>query len=112
MSFKDGEIQVVSVLGTMILTSALFLPVVYLTEKVTAEKTKWDDMESIEASIAYKKTPQKQPQKKTVQPEVKKDEGVSKDENKKPIEGCKLDKDCKADEKCKDSRCVSKEDKK
>src|SRR6476646_298253 len=44
MSFKDGEIQAVSVLGTMILTSALFLPVVYLTEKVTTEHTKWDDM--------------------------------------------------------------------
>jgi hypothetical protein len=112
MSFKDGEIQVVSVLGTMILTSALCLPVAYLTEKATAEKTKWDDMESIEASIAYKKTPQKQPQKKTVQPDVVKDEGVSRDENKKPIEGCKLDKDCKADEKCKNAKCVPKDDKK
>src|SRR5450432_3325103 len=106
MSFKDGEMQTVSVLGTLILTCALFLPVMYLTEKVTGEHTKWDDMESIEASIAYKKTPQKQPQKKTVQPDVKKDDGVSHDDKKKPIDACKLDKDCKDDEKCKDAKCV------
>jgi outer membrane biosynthesis protein TonB len=111
MSFKDGEIQTISVLGTAILTAALFLPVLYLTEKAEASKTKWDDMESIEASIAYKKTPQKQPQKKTREVEEKKDEGVSRDEKKKPIEGCKADKDCKADEKCKDARCVPKETK-
>lgn len=111
MSFKDGEIQTISLLGTGILTAALFLPVLYLTEKAEAGKTKWDDMESIEASIAYKKTPQKQPQKKTQQPEVKKpDEGVSRDEKKKPIEGCKADSECKADEKCKDHHCVPKQD--
>lgn len=98
-------------LGTLVLTSALFLPVLYLTEKADAAHTKWDDMESIEASIAYKKTPVKQPQKKTQQVEEKKDPGVSHDENKKPIEGCKADKECKADEKCKDGKCVPKETK-
>ena len=111
MSFNDGEMKVVSGLGTVVATAALFLPVLYLTEKAEADHTKWDDMESIEASIAYKKTPQKQPQKKTTQPEVKKDEGVSHDDKKKPIEGCKADKDCKADEKCKDTHCVPKETK-
>ena len=111
MSFKDGEMRAISVLGTFVVTSALFLPVIYLTEAAEASHTKWDDMESIEASIAYKKTPQKQPQKKTQQVEEKKDPGVSRDEQKKPIEGCKVDKDCKADEKCKDTRCVPKEDK-
>src|SRR3982751_4084208 len=112
MSFKDGEMQAISGLGTFVVSSALFLPVLFLTEKAEAQHTKWDEMESIEASIAYKKTPQKQPQKKTQQVEEKKDPGVSKDENKKPIEGCKVDKDCNADEKCKDTRCVPKEDKK
>jgi TonB C terminal len=112
MSFRDGEIQVVSVLGTAILTAGLFLPVMYLTKKAVVEHTRWDDMESIEASIAYKKTPQKQPQKKTQQPEVKKDEGVSRDDKKKPAPGCKVDKDCKPDEKCKAARCVPKSDKK
>jgi hypothetical protein len=111
MSFKDGEMQVVSVLGTAVVTAALFLPVLYLTEKAEAHHEKWDDMESIEASIAYKKTPQKQPQKKTSQPEVKKDEGVSHDETKKPIEGCKTDSECKTDEKCKEGHCIPKDKK-
>jgi hypothetical protein len=111
MSFKDGEIQAVSILGTAILTSALALPVVYLTEKAAPAKVKFDNMESIEASIAYKKTPQKQPQKQTSQPVVKKDEGVSHDENKKPIDQCKADADCKPDEACKNGKCVAKQDK-
>ena len=67
-------------------------------------------MESIEASVAYKKSPQKQPQKPTSQPEVKKPEGVSHDE-KKPVTGCKLDADCHAGEKCKDGKCIDKTDK-
>ena len=111
MSFKDGEIQAVSILGTAILTSALALPVVYLTEKAAPAVVKFDNMESIEASIAYKKTPQKQPQKQTSQPIVKKDEGVSHDENKKPIDQCKADADCKPDEKCKSGRCIPRQDK-
>jgi outer membrane biosynthesis protein TonB len=110
MSFKESEMQTISVLGTVIVTLALFLPVLYLTEKADDVKSKFDDMESIEASIAFKKVPQKQPQKKTSQPEVKKDDTVSHDENKKPIEGCKLDSDCKPDEKCKDTRCVAKKE--
>jgi outer membrane biosynthesis protein TonB len=44
-------------------------------------------MEAIEASIAYKKTPQKQPQKQVKAPDpVEKQEGVSHDEKKKPDE--------------------------
>jgi hypothetical protein len=108
MSFKDGEIHTISVLGTLVVTVSLFLPVLYLTEKASANKSKFEDMESIAASIAYKKTPQKQPQKKTSQPEPPKDNTVSHDENKKPVDGCKVDTDCKADEKCKDSHCVAK----
>src|SRR3954466_209097 len=111
MSFKDGEIQTISVLGAVVITASLFAPVLFWTEAAGASRSKLDDMESIEASIAFKKEPQKQPQKKTSQPEIKKDEGVSKDENKKPIEGCKLDADCKTDEKCKEGHCVAKKEK-
>jgi len=111
MSFKDGEIQAVSVLGTAILTSALALPVLYLTKQAPPVKVKFDNMESIEASIAYKKTPQKQPQKKTSQPDVKKpDEGVSHNE-KKVVDACKADSDCKSDETCKSGTCVEKVEK-
>jgi hypothetical protein len=111
MSFKDGEMQTISALGAVIISVGLFAPVLFLTEKADASRARLEDMESIEASIAFKKEPQKQPQKKTSQPEVKKDEGVSKDENKKPIEGCKLDADCKTDEKCKEGHCVAKKEK-
>jgi hypothetical protein len=111
MSFKDGEIQAVSILGTAILTSLLTIPVLYLTEKAAPAHEKFDNMESIEASIAYKKTPQKQPQKQTSQPIVKKDEGVSHDETKKPpIDQCKADSECKPDEKCKSGKCVPREE--
>jgi outer membrane biosynthesis protein TonB len=108
MSFKDGEMRAISVLGTFVVTSALFLPVIYLTEAAEASHTKWDDMESIEASIAYKKTPQKQPQKQTHEVEKPKDNTISHDENKKPVDECKVNKDCKTDEKCEDHRCVAK----
>ena len=111
MSFKESEMQTISVLATVIVTGALFLPVLYLTEKADDVKSKFDDMESIEASVAFKKEPKKQPQKQTSQPEIKKDDTVSHDENKKPIEGCKVDSDCKADQKCKDTRCVAKVEK-
>lgn len=111
MSFKDGEIQAVSILGTAILTSALALPVIYLTEQAPTAKVEFDNMESIEASIAIKSTPkEKQPQKKTSQPVVKKDPGISRDENKKPIDQCKADSDCKPDDKCKNGKCVPREE--
>jgi hypothetical protein len=110
MPFKDSEIQVISVLGTGILTAALFVPVLYLTEKAAPQKTKWDNMESIEASVAYKKTPQKQPQKPTSQPDVKKPDGVSHDE-KKQVNGCKVDSDCHGDEICKNDKCIDKTEK-
>src|SRR4249920_2006008 len=82
---KDGEIQAVSLFGTLVLTAGLFAPVVFMTEKAEAKKTDFGEMEAIEASVAYKKTPMKQPQKKVQAPDpVEKPEGVSHDENKKP----------------------------
>lgn len=103
--------QTISVLGAVVISVGLFAPVLFLTEKADAARSKLEDMESIEASIAFKKEPQKQPQKQTSQPEIKKDEGISKDETKKPIEGCKADSECKDDEKCKEGRCVPKKEK-
>ena len=111
MSFKNGEMHTISVLGAVVVTVSFFLPVLFLTERVDTPKIKLDDMESIEASIAYKKTPQKQPQKKTSQPEQKKADAITHDDKAKPVEGCKADADCKTDEKCKDARCVAKKDK-
>ena len=101
--------QVISVLGTGILTAVLFIPVLYLTEKADTLKTKWDNMESIEASVAWKRE-KKQPEKPTSQPDIKKPDGVSHDE-KKPVTGCKLDSDCHTDELCKNGKCVAKSDK-
>lgn len=84
---KDGSLEAISMLGTAVITGALFVPVLFLTEKAEAQRPDLGEMESIEASIAYKKTPQKQPQKKVKAPDpVEKPEGVSHDENKKPIE--------------------------
>ncbi|HEY0251409.1 MAG TPA: TonB C-terminal domain-containing protein [Kofleriaceae bacterium] len=108
MSFKDGEMQTISALGAAVITAALVWPILFRTEAADAGKTKFDDMESIEASVAFKKEPKKQPEKKTSQPEIKKEDTVSHDENKKPVEGCKKDSECKEDEVCKDQRCVAK----
>ena len=87
MSFKDAQLTVISLVGTTVLTVALFVPVLYLTSAADANDIKLDKMESIEASIAYRKTPQKQPQKKVRLPDpVVKPEGISHDETKKPLE--------------------------
>jgi outer membrane biosynthesis protein TonB len=87
MALRDAEMQVVSIAGTAVLTIALFAPVLFLTESAAAQKSDFGEMESIEASIAYKKTPQKQPQKKFKAPDpVEKQEAVSHDEKKKPDE--------------------------
>ena len=84
---KDAEIQVASLAGTLVLTAALFAPILYLVPAAEAQGPELKEMETIEASLAYRKTPQKQPQKrlKSADP-IEKPEGVSRDENKKPVE--------------------------
>src|SRR3984885_6846264 len=84
---KDAEIQMFSLFGTIVLTASLFAPVLYLTEKADDNGPVLKDMEVIEASLAYRKTPKKQPQKrfKSADP-IEKPEGVSRDEKKKPEE--------------------------
>ena len=79
--------RVVSLFGTAVLTAAVFAPVLFFTEQAKAQKADFGDMEAIEASVAYKKAPVKQPQKKVKEPDpVEKPEGVSHDETKKPPE--------------------------
>jgi outer membrane biosynthesis protein TonB len=66
-----------------------------------------EDMEAIEASLAVRKKPQKQPQKKIEEKQIEqKPEGVSRDETKKVEEKvCTKDKDCKNGEFCKNGKC-------
>lgn len=86
MALKDAEMHAVSLFGAGLLTAALIVPIVWLTEPTGLEGPALKEQEVIEATIAYRKTPQKQPQKKTAPPPVEKPEGVSRDENKKPVE--------------------------
>jgi hypothetical protein len=84
MALKDSEMKVVSIAGTAVLVGALFAPVLVFAN--AGSKPTEDNLVAIEASIAYSKTPQKQPQKKFKAPEEVKTEGVSHDPDKKPDE--------------------------
>ncbi|MBV8759202.1 MAG: hypothetical protein JO257_18080 [Deltaproteobacteria bacterium] len=83
MALKDSEMQAVSIFGTGVLVAALFAPVLVFANAGSGP-AKPDNLVAIEASIAYSKTPQKQPQKKIKAPDEVKPEGVNRDENKKP----------------------------
>jgi hypothetical protein len=83
MSMKDAEMHVVSLFGAGALTAALALPLVWMAGGNRVDGPVLKEQEVIEATIAYRKTPQKQPQKKTAPTPVEKPEGVSRDENKK-----------------------------
>jgi hypothetical protein len=83
MSMKDAEMHVVSLFGAGVLAAALSVPLVWLTGGNRVDGPVLKEQEVIEATIAYRKTPQKQPQKKTAPPPVEEPEGVSRDENKK-----------------------------
>jgi hypothetical protein len=91
MSMKDAQIHLVSLFGAGALTAALAFPLVLLATENRVEEPPLKEQEVIEATIAYRKTPQKQPHKKTAPPPVEKPEGVSRDENKK-VEPKKEDK--------------------
>lgn len=84
MSLKDGEMQVFSIVGAGALSALLIVPVVWFSRPAEAKRSSlYDNRQVLEATIAYKKSPTKQPQKKFDQPEVVKPVGVSHDENKK-----------------------------
>jgi outer membrane biosynthesis protein TonB len=85
MSMKDGDLKVISAIVTVGVCGGLVL-LLMLPNKAEAHKPILQDFDVIEASIAFTKAPQKQPQKKFKQPDPVKPEGVSHDENKKPVE--------------------------
>jgi TonB C terminal len=108
MSLNNGEIHALSAVGAAVLTAALAVPTLWLAHPRDADAgPALDDMEAIEASLAVRSKPQKQPQKQieTKPPEVKPD-GVSRDD-KKLVEDktCKQDRDCGSGRVCKRGRC-------
>ena len=120
MALKNGEMHVFAGLGAIVLSAAMIVPSVALTsESVEAGPIIDDEMESIEASLAYKKpNAPKQPQKET-RTAVKDDpQGVSRDETKKVEKQCCLTKAdctvanlpfktaCDGDKVCRDFQCV------
>lgn len=83
MSLKDSEMQAVSVLGTVVLSCVLFGGIFWFTKAAPEQHINLDNMTVIEASVAYKKSPSRQPQKHFRTPDpVQKPEGVSHDEHK------------------------------
>jgi hypothetical protein len=86
MGLKDTEMHVVSVFGAIGLSAALLVPTFLFTDPPVLEAAPLREQQVIEATIAYKKEPKKQPQKNTAPPPVEKPEGVSRDENKKPVD--------------------------
>jgi hypothetical protein len=82
---KNAEMHMLAGLGAALFSAALVVPAAFLTEEARASTPPLMEMESIEASLAYKKpNAPKQPQKvkQAPNPEVKPD-GVSRDETKK-----------------------------
>jgi hypothetical protein len=82
---KNGEMHTVATLGAILFSAAIVAPTVYFTNARADTTPPLMQMESIEASLAYKKpNAPKQPQKvkQAPNPEVKPD-GVSRDETKK-----------------------------
>jgi outer membrane biosynthesis protein TonB len=88
MSFNNGQMHGFALLGTVVLTGALFVGTLYLSEAAeTTHEPQLQEMITIEASLARKSVKKKQPQKELKAPEPPvKPEGVSHDENKKPLD--------------------------
>ncbi|MBA3394934.1 MAG: TonB C-terminal domain-containing protein [Deltaproteobacteria bacterium] len=107
MSFKDGEMHVMAAFGAAFLSAALFVPTVWMADARADHTPVLEEMEAIEASIAVKKAPAMQPQKKTqAKPAVVKPDGVSRDETKVVDDkSCKQDSDCPAGRVCVKSVC-------
>lgn len=94
MSLKTTELHVVSGLGAVFLTAAIFFPSLWLTTSAKADnRPPLEEMNVIEASLAMKKTSKsRQPKKEMQAPQpLAKPEGVSRDET-KPVDPAKPDK--------------------
>jgi len=87
MSLSENEMHVVSGVVTLALSGFLLGAPMLFTKQAEAHKPIIEDMDAIEATIAYSKKPQKQPQKKMRAPDpVEKPQGVSHDDKAKPVE--------------------------
>jgi outer membrane biosynthesis protein TonB len=86
MSFNNGQMHGLALVGTFALSGALFGGTLYLTEAAeAAHQPELKEMITIEASLARKSEKKKQPQKELKAPEPQvKPEGVSRDEKKPP----------------------------
>jgi outer membrane biosynthesis protein TonB len=90
MSLSDGEIHAVAGVSLGVLTGALAVAILAsgwagCNETAEAARDPLENMQAIEASIAYKKAPAKQPQKRSNPRPVEKPQGVSRDEHRKPL---------------------------
>ena len=92
---RESEMHITAAISALTLTAGIVYGTVRFSEARADTKPPLEEMETIEASLAYKKpNAPKQPQKpKTAPPPEVKPEGVSRDETKKPG-ACKADKDC------------------
>jgi outer membrane biosynthesis protein TonB len=87
MSFNNGQMHGFALVGTVLLSAALFGGTLYLTEAAeAAHEPQIKEMITIEASLARKSEKKKQPQKELKAPEPVKTEGVSHNEQKPPPE--------------------------
>jgi hypothetical protein len=120
MALRNGEMHVFAGLGAIVVCVALIVPsVVFTSDTVEAGPIIDDEMESIEASLAYKKpNAPKQPQKETRTAVKTEDQGISRDETKKVEKQCCLTKEdcaaaslqfktpCEDGKVCRDFQCV------
>jgi hypothetical protein len=122
MSFTDSEMHIVAGVGACILTAALSVPTI-MFPRAASGNTGTDDTDKvvIEASLAMRKSPKKQPQKQFRQPDAPdKPQGVSRDD-KKVVEnqcctdeadcnkaGLALGTTCPGDMTCENHRCKKK----
>lgn len=98
MSFNNGQMHGLALVGTVVLSGVLFGGTLYLTEAAEVpHEPQLKDLITIEASLARKSEKKRQPQKELKAPEpVAKPEGVSRDETKKPPDKKPEDKKPKA----------------
>jgi len=82
---KNAEMHMLAALGATLLSAALVVPTVWFTSARASSGPPLGEMETIEASLAYKKpNAPRQPQKQKQAPNpVVKPDGVSRDETKK-----------------------------
>ncbi|MBP6633328.1 MAG: TonB C-terminal domain-containing protein [Kofleriaceae bacterium] len=99
----------VALIGTMFVLAALAAPPLVFANDDGGDRDagpNLDEMEAIEATLAYKKvTPPKLPQKDKQAPTPKVEEGVSTDAN-KVAQVCKTDGECGAGKVCRGGTCV------